>query len=136
MELFIIVVATLAELVLIALLFSFFNRLRRSEDALVKLQQQQAQVLERIQDNAQLEQELVNSFAQRQEQLQHLNHQMAERIETLQRLLAQAEGIARSPQFLREIIQNGKRKGLDSQQIARNAAISVDEVELIMEQMK
>ena len=48
--------------------------------------------------------------------------------------MAQAEGITRSPQFLREIILNGKRKGLSSRQIAKNAGISVDEVELILAQ--
>ena len=52
----------------------------------------------------------------------------------LRRLLEQAEGISRSPQFLREIILNGRRKGLSSRQIARNAGLSVDEVELILAQ--
>ena len=45
-----------------------------------------------------------------------------------------AEGITRSPQFLRELILNGQRKGLSAKQIARNAGLSVDEVELIMSQ--
>ncbi len=48
--------------------------------------------------------------------------------------MEQAEGIARSPQFSREIILNGRRKGLTPRQIARNAGLSVDEVELILAQ--
>ncbi len=48
--------------------------------------------------------------------------------------MGQAEGICRSPQFLRELILNGRRKGLSSRQIARNAGLSVDEVELILAQ--
>ena len=50
------------------------------------------------------------------------------------RLLEQAEGISRSPQFLRELILNGRRKGLNSRQIAKNAGLSVDEVDLILAQ--
>ena len=46
----------------------------------------------------------------------------------------EAEGITRSPQFLREIILNGRKKGLTSQQIARKAGLSIDEVELILAQ--
>ena len=52
----------------------------------------------------------------------------------LRRLLEQAEGISRSPQFLHKIIINGRRKSLFSRRIARNAGLSVDEVDLILAQ--
>ncbi len=71
---------------------------------------------------------------QRQAELRELDSKLEQRANDLRRLMAQAEGITRSPQFLREIILNGKRKGLSSRQIAKNAGISVDEVELILAQ--
>ena len=134
LSLWIIVFVTLAEAVLMLLVFLFFLRLRRSEELLLRLQSNQEKVLERIYANAELEQELVGSFAQRQEQLQTLNLRLEERIEMIRRLLEQAEGISRSPQFLREIILNGRRKGRTSAQIARDAGLTVDEVEIILAQ--
>ena len=84
--------------------------------------------------NARLEREIVATFAQRQAELQNLDEKLEERARDLRRLLEQAEGISRSPQFLRELILNGRRKGLTSRQIARNSGLSVDEVELILAQ--
>jgi hypothetical protein len=46
--------------------------------------------------------------------------------------MEQAEGISRSPQFLREIIMNGRRKGRTVEQLARSTGLSADEVELIL----
>ena len=74
------------------------------------------------------------TFAQRQAELRNLDEKLEQRAQTLRRLLEQAEGITRSPQFLRELILNGQRKGLSARQIARNAGLSVDEVELILSQ--
>lgn len=132
LPLWIIAVITVAEVVLLLLVLVFFMRLRRSEDLLERLQANQEQVLQRIYANAELEQELVGSFTQRQNQLAALNAKLEERAGTLQRLLDQAEGIARSPQFLREVILNGHRKGKSTAQIARATGLSVDEVELIL----
>ncbi len=134
LSLWIIVVLTIAEIGLIFLVFTFFMRLRRSEELLMQLQENQTKVLHRIYANAELEQELVGSFAQRQEQLTVLNARLEERAEQLRRLLDQAEGILRSPQFLRELILNNRRKGKDTAQIARELGLSVDEVELIIAQ--
>lgn len=134
LSLWIIAVVTLAEAVLMASVFVFFLRLRRSEELLLRLQANQEKVLERIYANAELENELVGSFTQRQEQLQALNQRLEERIEIIRRLLEQAEGISRSPQFLREIILNGRRKGRTPAQIAREAGLTVDEVEIILAQ--
>lgn len=134
LPLWIIAVVTVAEAGLICLVFLFFLRLRRSEELLLRLQSNQEKVLDRIYANAELEQELVASFRQRQEQLTALNTRLEERIEILKRLLEQAEGISRSPQFLREIILNARAKGHTPTQIARSAGLTEDEVELILTQ--
>ena len=52
----------------------------------------------------------------------------------LQDLLEQAEAISRSPQFLRELIITGKKKGRTSSQLAKATGLSLDEVELILAQ--
>ncbi|MDR2574225.1 MAG: hypothetical protein LBC94_07805 [Desulfovibrio sp.] len=124
----------LFELVVLTGIFFFFTRFRRSEALLTTLQGNQDALLARIEMNARLEREIVASFAQRQAELRNLDEKLEERAKELRRLLQQAEEIRRSPQFLREIILNGRRKGLSSQQIAKNAGLGVDEVELILTQ--
>lgn len=132
LPLWIIIVITLAEVTLLLLVLLFFLRLRRSEDLLERLQANQEKLLQHIYANAELEKELVGSFTQRQEQLAILNSKLEDRAEYLRRLLEQAEGIVRSPQFLREIILNNHRKGKNNAQIARDTGLSLDEVELIL----
>jgi len=127
---------TLAECVMIILVLLFFSRLKRSEALIFRLQSNQEDMLERMYRNAALEQELVESFAQRQEQLHMLNKKLEDRAATLQRLLEQAEGITRSPHFLREVILNNNRKGLSPAQIAQKTGLSEDEVELILNQAR
>jgi uncharacterized protein HemX len=124
----------LLEIGALAGIFFFFARLRRSESLLTALQGNQDALLARIETNARLEREIVASFAQRQAELRNLDEKLEERAKELRRLLEQAEEIRRSPQFLREIILNGHRKGLSSRQIAKNAGLGVDEVELILTQ--
>ncbi|MDR3362087.1 MAG: hypothetical protein LBO64_04515 [Desulfovibrio sp.] len=134
LSLILIIVFSLLELAVLAGLLFFYLRLRRSETLLNSLQGNQESLLKRIEMNARLEREIVATFSQRQAELRNLNEKLEERAHELGRLLEQAEGIRRSPQFLREIILNGKRKGLSSRQIAQNAGLSVDEVELILAQ--
>lgn len=122
------------ELIVLGGVLFFYLRLRRSEAMLNALQGNQEALLARIEMNARLEREIVATFAQRQAELQNLDEKLEERARDLRRLLEQAEGISRSPQFLRELILNGRRKGLTSRQIARNSGLSVDEVELILAQ--
>ena len=98
------------------------------------MQGNQDSLLARIEMNARLEKEIVATFAQRQAELRNLDEKLEARTHELRRLLEQAEGISRSPQFLRELILNGHRKGLTSRQIAKNAGLSVDEVDLILAQ--
>ncbi len=132
LPLWIIAIITVAETVLILLVLLFFSRLRRSEALITRLQISQEKVLERIYHNAELEQDLVASFQHRQEQLQILNQKLEERVVMLQRLIEQADGVSRSPHFLREIIVNGQRRGLSVSEIAAQTGLAEDEVELIL----
>lgn len=132
MNTFFLLAVTAAELALLVLVLVFFLRLRRSEQILSTLQANQDDLLDRMLRNAELEQEMVATFAQRQEQLAQLNARMEDRIATLRKLLEQAEGITRSPHFLREIILNGRRKGHSVDQIARKTGLARDEIELIL----
>lgn len=132
MNTFFLLAVTAAELLLLILVLAFFLRLRRSEHILSMLQANQDDLLDRMLRNAELEQEMVATFAQRQEQLAQLNARMEDRIVTLRRLLEQAEGITRSPHFLREIILNCRHKGQNVEQIARKTGLARDEIELIL----
>lgn len=129
-----LIVSSVLELIILAGVLFFYYRLRKSESLMRMLQDNQTKLLARIETNARLEREVVESFSQRQIELEELNTKLEDRAQSLRRLLEQAEGITRSPQFLREIILNGRKKGLSAQQIARNAGLSVDEVRLILAQ--
>lgn len=132
--LLLILCCSILELLLICGALLFYWRLRKSESLLDTLQKNQQNLLARIETNAHLEKEIVATFVQRQAELRELDSKLEQRANDLRRLMTQAEGITRSPQFLREIILNGKKKGLSSRQIAKNAGLSVDEVELILAQ--
>lgn len=129
-----IISCSVLELMLLGGALVFYLRLRHSESLLNTLQDNQQSILARIEMNARLERDIVGSFAQRQAELRELDSKLEARAKELRRLMEQAEGIARSPQFLREIILNGRKKGLSSRQIASKAGLSVDEVELILAQ--
>ena len=134
LQLGLIILFSIMELLILSGVLFFYLRLRNSERLLNTLQGNQEALLARIEMNARLEKEIVATFAQRQADLRSLDEKREPRAQDLRRLLDQAEGITRSPQFLRELILNGQRKGLSAKQIARNAGLSVDEVELIMSQ--
>ncbi len=129
-----IIGCSVLELLLLGGALIFYIRLKRSQVLMNTLQENQQTLLARIEMNARLEREIVATFAQRQAELRELDSKLEQRATDLRRLMEQAEGIARSPQFLREIIINGRKKGLSPRQIARNAGLSVDEVELILAQ--
>lgn len=122
------------ELVLFFLLLSFFRRLRKSEELLLKLQTGQASLLANLEQNAQLEKDLIASFAERQHELKRLDMQLEERAASLGKLLNQAETVSRSPQFLRELILSGIRQGRSSLELAKATGLSLDEVKLILAQ--
>lgn len=132
MDLFVFAVLTAAELVLIVLVLIFFKRLRKSEQVLLAMQNNQDELMDRMVRNANLEQELVATFVQRQAELERLNIAMEERIFMLKKLLKQAEEISRSPYLLREVILNSRKKGMNSDMIAQKTGLAKDEIELIL----
>lgn len=125
---------TIIELLLFFLIWRFFRRLKQSEALLADLRNGQSQLLAKIEMNAHLESELMQSFKQRQMELSRLDMQLEERVNTLKALVEQAGEVSRSPQLLREIIINGNRKGYSLGQLAKSTGLSVDEVELILAQ--
>lgn len=127
-------IITIIELLLFLLIWRFFRRLKQSEALLADLQNSQARLLAKIEMNANLENELMQSFKQRQAELSRLDMQLEERARALKALVEQAGEVSRSPQLLREIIINGNRKGYSLGQLAKSTGLSVDEVELILAQ--
>ena len=132
MQTAILILLSVVELVLFILLIRFFSRLRRSEDLLTKLRDGQESLLDKLRANAELERELMHSFKVRQTELRLITEKMEERSAELARLVEQAEAVSRSPQFLRELIIAGKKKGRSPQQLAKATGLSIDEVELIL----
>ena len=131
-SLLLLIIASLSEILLFIGLIVFFLRLRRSEATLNMLQANQEQLLARLHLNAELEQELMNSFAQRQAELQALDRKLEERVAALKALLMEADGVNRSPQLLREIIVAGSRSGKSLQELARSTNLSIDEIRLFL----
>ena len=129
-----VIFLTVSELALLLLVVLFFSRLRRSEDLLAKLQKNQDALLKKLDFNAKLEQELVGSFQRRQADLAELDQQLEERSKQLEKLVRKAEEITRSPEFLRQIILNGTRRGQSPQALAKATGLSLDEVQLILAQ--
>ena len=127
---------TICELVLLLLVVLFFSRLRRSEDLLAKLQKNQDALLKKLDFNARLEHELVSSFQSRQAELAELDQKLEARRAELERLVKKAEEYTRSPDFVRQIILNGARRGQSSQALAKATGLALDEVELILAQSK
>lgn len=125
---------SLMELVLLALVIVFFFRLKRSEKSMNDLARKHDQMLNKLTFNAELEQELVSSFETRQQELVELDKELAAKAKELKKLIKQAESMSKSPDFLREIIFEGRRQGRTYTEIARSTGLSVEEVELIIEQ--
>lgn len=122
------------ELLLLILVIVFFLRLKKSEKSMNELVEKHSQMLQKIRFNAELEHELVSSFETRQQELVEIDKKLKARAEELQKLIKQAESMSRSPDLLRQIILEGRRQGKTPQAIARSTGLSVEEVELIMEQ--
>lgn len=132
MNLLILALITLAEFVLIVLVLVFFKRLRKSEQVLLAMQNNQDEIMDRMVRNANLEQELVATFVERQAELERLNIAMEERIFMLRKLLKQAEEISHSPYLLREVILSSRKKGMNIEMIAQKTGLAKDEIELIL----
>jgi hypothetical protein len=125
---------TVTELALLFVVIVFYLRLRKSESLIARMQTKQEEFLNKLRANAQLEQELVDSFERRQDELTRLDGQLTERVVILNKLLKQADEYARSPQFLRQVIISGNRQGKSPKELAKTTGLSVDEVELIIDQ--
>jgi hypothetical protein len=128
--------STLVEILLLVLAFFFFLKLKKSELLVRSLQDRQEEFLQRLDMNARLEQEIVGTFAKRQEELIALEEKLHYRAVEMRRLLEQAENFTKSPQFLRQTILSGFRRGQSAQALAQATGLSVDEVELILDQPK
>jgi hypothetical protein len=98
------------------------------------MQTKQEEFLNKLRANAQLEQEMVDTFERRQSELTRLDVQLTDRVLALNKLLKQADEYARSPQFLRQVIITGNRQGKSIKELARATGLSTDEVELIIDQ--
>ncbi len=128
--------STLVEILLLVLAFFFFLKLKKSELLVRSLQDRQEEFLQRLDMNTRLEQEIVSTFAKRQEELVALEEKLHYRAVEMRRLLEQAENFTKSPQFLRQTILSGFRRGQSAQALAQATGLSVDEVELILDQPK
>ena len=117
-EQFLILFLTISELALVGLVVVFFSRLRRSEGLLHRMQSNQEQLLEK----------------RRQAELLALDEQLEERRKELERLIRQAREMSRSPQFLRQVIISGHKKGQSIDALAKSTGLAPDEVRLILEQ--
>ncbi|QGY41004.1 hypothetical protein GM415_13000 [Pseudodesulfovibrio cashew] len=125
---------TVSEIVLLCVVILFFLRLRKSESLLTALQLKQEEFIKRLQFNTQLENELVATFEQRQAGLVTLNEDLEKKSVELKKLVDLANDYCKSPQFMREIILNGHRAGKSTTAMAKATGLSIEEVELIIDQ--
>ncbi len=132
----ILVTSTAVEILLLVLAVLFFVRLKKSEALVRTLQERQHEFLQRLDFNATLEKEIINSFEARQKELTLLEEKLQQRADEMRRLLDQAENFTQSPQFLRQTILNGVKRGQSVAMLAKATGLSVDEVELIVDQLK
>lgn len=132
----ILAASTFVEILLLVLALFFFLKLKKSELLVRGLQDRQQEFLNRLDANARLEKEIVSTFAKRQEELATLEEKLRHRSMELRRLLEQAENFTKSPQFLRQTILSGFKRGQSAQALAQATGLSVDEVELILDQPK
>jgi len=132
----ILIGSTLIEALLLVLAGLFYVKFKKSEALLHTLQSRQQEFLQKLDFNARLEQEIVASFAKRQEELAALEEKLQNRAHEMRRLLEQAENFTKSPQFLRQTILSGFKRGQSVSALAQATGLSVDEVELIIDQRK
>jgi len=131
-----ILFSSIIEIILLVLVLFFFLRLRKSEALLAELQKKQHEFVEKLSFNAQLEQELVASFNQRQKELILLEEKLETRAKELSKLVKEAERFTKSPFFLKQIIIAGYRSGQSIEELARTTGLTKDEIELIVDSDK
>nr|WP_272881488.1 hypothetical protein [Fundidesulfovibrio soli] len=136
MQEWILLALTGSELVLLILVVGFFARLRRSEDSLSALQANHGELMGKLERSARLEQELLESFEARQKELIRLEDKLDARARELSGLVKVAEDMTRSPDFLRQVVLSGHKKGQTPKALAKATGLSPDEVALIISQAK
>jgi len=129
-----LLLASLFEALLLGMVLVFFLRLKRSEALLSSLQEKHERVMAKLRFNAELEQEMVSSFAERQKELAALDKALSARVAELKDLVDKARSVSRSPRLLREVVIEGRRQGKSTQSLALSTGLSVDEVELLLEE--
>ncbi|HAS90248.1 MAG TPA: hypothetical protein DCS48_13235 [Desulfovibrio sp.] len=134
MTVFLLIFFSVTEIALLIAVIFFFLRLRKSEELVTKLQVKQEEFVKKLQFNTQLENEMMNTFAERQEELAQLDMLLDRKSRKLKKILSQAEEFSRSPQFLRQIILTGHREGKPVSRLAKATGLSIEEVELIIDQ--
>jgi hypothetical protein len=132
----ILLVLTGSELVMLILVVGFFSRLRKSEESLAALQTNHIEMMGKLQKSALLEQELLDSFEHRQRELIRLEDKLEARSRELSSLVKLAEDTSRSPDFLRQVVLTGHKKGQTAKALAKSTGLSQDEVTLIISQAK
>lgn len=125
---------SLLELLLLLVVVAFFLRLKKSEAIISTLQSRQEEFLNKLHFNAQLENELVQSFRQRQDRLGELDRQLETQAQRLEKLLTKAREYSKSPSFLRQIILAGHKEGSAPKELAQSTGLSLEEVQLIIDQ--
>ncbi|KAB1443648.1 hypothetical protein [Pseudodesulfovibrio senegalensis] len=136
MSTLLLVFFSLTEIALLCIVIAFFVRLKKSEALLSRIQAKQEEFINRLHFNAQLENEMVATFEQRQGELAELNDELENKVRQLKKLMRQADEYTRSPQFLRQIVLDGHKSGKSPAQLARKAGLSLEEVELIINQSR
>ncbi len=129
-----LILFSLAEVALLFVVVAFFVRLRKSEALLTRLQSQHEAFVNKLTFSAQMEQELVQTFAKRQQELAELDAKLEERAAELKGLVEHAEAFCRSPRFLRQVILAGAADGKKPDELAKATGLSVEEVKLILDQ--
>jgi len=131
-----LIVLTLAEVGLLAVVVLFYIRLRRSESLIRLLQQRHEDLMAKLHFNEELERELVSSFEQRQRELVGLNEEISARVAELDALLTRSEYAAPRPDARRQAIVDGRRRGMTVKQLAQSMGLTEDEVELMLLESK
>ncbi|WP_027722190.1 hypothetical protein [Maridesulfovibrio zosterae] len=134
MTVFLLIFFSLTEIILLVAVIFFFMRLKKSEELVTKLQSKQQELINKLHFNAQLENELMNTFEERQSELAKLDRLLDQKAKRLKKILAQADEFSRSPQFLRQIILTGHKEGKPVSRLAKATGLSIEEVELIIDQ--
>lgn len=134
MTVFLLIFFSVTEITLLITVIIFFLRLRKSEELVTQLQAKQEEFVKKLQFNTQLENEMMNTFAERQEELAQLDMLLDRKSKKLKKILSQAEEFSRSPQFLRQIIITGYKEGKPVSRLAKVTGLSMEEVELIIDQ--